>query len=203
MWISGRAPARPRTWTTRAALSQRRSRSSATPAPARDPPVRAASRADTAGQRPSPKAPPGGDPARGPAAAQTQTEQVPALVGRQRVQFVEDDAAQIAEESVAVLVGQQQRQARRGHRICGGRLRWRARRLAGVSLVRASAVMASPISSSFEISADVGRQRLERRNIERVQPLEIRLTSELTSGQKAASVTPPVGAVSADCPPAA
>ena len=128
---------------------------------------------------------------------QTQTEQVPALVGRQRVQLVEDDAAQIAEESVAVLVGQQQRQALR----CGHQDMRRALTLARAAVSRR--VTRPRLGGDgqphlpqrgFEISADVGRQRLERRNIERVQPLEIRLTSEFDQrGQKPRQRLAPTG----------
>ena len=113
---------------------------------------------------------------------------MPALVGRQRVQLVEDYAAQIAEEGVAVLVGQQQRQAlRRGHQDMR-----RVLALAGAAV--GGRVPGPRLSGDgqphlpqrgLEVAADIGRQRLERRDIECVQPLEVRLTGEFDQrGQK-------------------
>ena len=56
-------------------------------------------------------------------------------------------------------------------RICGGVARWRARRLAGVSPVRVSMVMGRPIvlHRARQVAGDVGGQRLQRADIERVQ----------------------------------
>ncbi len=56
-------------------------------------------------------------------------------------------------------------------RISGGSVFWRWRREAGVSPVRVSTRTASPISVNgrLEVARDVDRERLERRDVERVQ----------------------------------
>ena len=55
--------------------------------------------------------------------------------------------------------------------MCGGSRRWRWRLEAGVSPVRVSMRIGRPISATgrFEVARDVDRQRLERRDVERVQ----------------------------------
>ena len=62
-------------------------------------------------------------------------------------------------------------------RICGGRTRWRALRSAGVSPVRVSTRIGSAHlgDRGQQIALHVDRQRLERRDVERVQPVGRRL----------------------------
>ena len=79
-------------------------------------------------------------------------------------------------------------------RICGGRTRWRALRSAGVSPVRVSTRIGRPISldRGQQIALHVDRERLERRDVERVQPV----------GRRARPVRPAsAGSRPASCPP--
>ena len=72
-------------------------------------------------------------------------------------------------------------------RICGGRTRWRALRSDGVSPVRVSTRIGRPISSIGveQVALDVDRQRLQRRDVERVQALG-RLLDQVADGRQEA-----------------
>ena len=88
----------------------------------------------------------------------------------------------------------------------GGCSRWRRRSVGGVSPVRVSMVMASAISRDRrgQVARDVGGQRLQRADIERVQPgARARRAASTSDGRKPASVLPPpVGAISSTLSPA-
>ena len=76
-------------------------------------------------------------------------QQLAALVGDHRVQLVENDAAQVARRCVALSSWLSSKASCSGVviRMLGGSRRWRVRREAGVSPVRVSTVIGSPISA--------------------------------------------------------
>ena len=101
-------------------------------------------------------------------------EQVAALRGDQRMQFVEDHALQRAEQIRRVGGGEQQRELlRRGQqnvgRIAALARALRDRRVAGAGLDPDR--QAHLGDRRFEVARDVDRERLQRRDVERVQAL--------------------------------
>ena len=81
-------------------------------------------------------------------ACKVERQEVAALASSKRVQLIDDDHAERPEQSASVGVGQHQRDLfRRGRRMSGGATRWRWRREGGVSPVRVSRPMGSPISA--------------------------------------------------------
>ena len=95
-----------------------------------------------------------------------------ALGRREGMQLVDDDAAQAGEELLGVGIGQQQRQRfRRGHQQVGRPLALAQpaalRRVAGPALGAHRQLHLG--DRRVEVAADVGRQRLQRRDVERVQ----------------------------------
>ena len=109
-----------------------------------------------------------------PQPRQAQREQIAALGGDQRVQFVEHDAPEVAEQIGRVGAGQQQRQLLgRGEqdvgRIAALALALRGRRVAGAGLDADR--QAHLADRRFEVARDVDGERLQRRDVERVQAL--------------------------------
>src|SRR5581483_1287436 len=106
-------------------------------------------------------------------AREPEREQVAAFRGYQRVQFVEHDAAQAAEQIWRVGAGEDERELLgRGQedvrRIAALALAFRGRRVAGAGL---DADRQPHLGDRLlEIARDVDRQRLQRRDVERVQP---------------------------------
>ena len=102
---------------------------------------------------------------------QAERQQMAALGGDQRMQLVEDDVAQVREEARGVRRGDQQRQLLGRGQQDVGRLsfwRWRlcARRVAGARLDRDR--QAHLVDRLAEVALDVDGQRLQRRDVERV-----------------------------------
>jgi hypothetical protein len=99
-------------------------------------------------------------------------EQIAALRHHQRMQLVEHDALERAEQ--IGRVGEASSSASCSgvvSRMSGGSRRWRWRFEAGVSPVRVSMRIGSPSRRpALEIARDVDRERLQRRDVERVQP---------------------------------
>ena len=100
-------------------------------------------------------------------------EQIAALRRHQRVQFVEHDAAQRAEQERRIGRRQDQRELlRRGQqyvrRIAALALPLRRRRVAGAGLDPDRQLHLG--DRRFEVARDVDGERLQRRDIERVQP---------------------------------
>ena len=109
-----------------------------------------------------------------PKPRQAEREQIAALGGDQRVQLVEHDALEAAEQIGRVGAGEQQRQLlRRGQqdvgRIAALALALRGRRVAGAGLDADR--QAHLADRRFEVARDVDRERLQRRDVERVQAL--------------------------------
>ena len=138
---------------------------------------------------------------------------VMAALGRRKgMQLVDDDAAQAREELLGVGVAQQQRQRfRRRHQQVGRPLALAQapalRRVAGAALGAHRQLHLG--DRQLEVAADVGRQRLQRRDVERVQlalalgmrevlaGLRRRSVSSISDGRNPAKVLPPpVGAIS-------
>ena len=103
---------------------------------------------------------------------QAERQMVPALAGGEGVQLVDDHALQVREELRRIEIGQQQRQRfRRRHQ--------EVRRPLALAQPAALRRVAGPALRAhrqlhlghrlFEVAADVRRQRLERRNVERVK----------------------------------
>ena len=117
---------------------------------------------------------------------QTEREQIAALRGHQRMQLVEDDALERAEQIRRVGGREQQRQLlRRGQqdfrRIAALALALRARRIAGARL---DADRQPHLGDRrFQIARDIDGERLERRDVERVQPA---LAAHVAAGGDAA-----------------
>ena len=103
---------------------------------------------------------------------EAQRQMMAALGGRERVQLVDDDAAQACKESRGVGIAQEQRQ-RLGCRQQDVRRPFALadtpalRRIAGPALGAHRQLHLG--DRHFEVAADVRRQRLERRDVERVQ----------------------------------
>ena len=103
---------------------------------------------------------------------QAERQMMAALGGREGMQLVDDDAAQAGEELLRVGIGQQQRQ-----RL--GRRQQEIRRPFALAHAAALRRVAGPAlgphrqlhlgDRHFEVAADVGCQRLQRRDVERVQ----------------------------------
>ncbi len=105
-------------------------------------------------------------------AREPEREQIAALGGHQRVQFVEHDAAQVLEQQRRVGRGDQQRDLLgRGEQDVGRMAALpralRHRRVAGAGLD--PHVEAHLGHRPLEVARDVDRERLERRDVERVQ----------------------------------
>ncbi len=103
---------------------------------------------------------------------QPEREQIAALRRHQRMQFVEHDAAQRAEQERRVGRGQDQRQLLRRReqdmrRIAALALALRRRRVAGAGLDPDRQLHLG--DRRLEIARDVDRERLQRRDVERVQ----------------------------------
>ena len=102
------------------------------------------------------------------------------------MQLVDDHAAQAGEELRGVGIGQQQRQRfRRGHQEVGRPLALAQaaalRRVAGAAL--GPHRQAHLGDRRLEVAADVGRQRLQRRDVERVQLALALLVGEVAAGE--------------------
>ena len=99
-------------------------------------------------------------------------QQVAALAVGQRVQLIDDDAVEAGEDLIGVVIGQQQRQGLRRGQQHVGRLAPLAlalglRRVAGAGLdLDAEAHVAD---RGAEVALDIDGERLERRDVERVQ----------------------------------
>ena len=109
----------------------------------------------------------------GPEPRQAERQQIAALGGDQRVQLVEHDALQRREQERRVVGRQQQRQLlRRGEqdirRIAPLPLPSRHRRIAGAGLDPDR--QAHLGNRRLQIARDIDRKRLQRRDVERVQP---------------------------------
>ncbi len=95
----------------------------------------------------------------------------------QRMQFVEDDIAQVCKEALRLAIGDQQRQLLgRGEQDVGGRellaLALALRRIAGARLdADGQAHLADRL---HQVALDINRERLERRDIKRVDALKRR-----------------------------
>ena len=105
-------------------------------------------------------------------ARQAERQMMAALGGGEGMQLVDDDAAQARKELLGVGIGQQQRQRfRRGHQQIGRPLALAQppalRRVAGAALGAHRQLHLG--DRHLEVAADVGRQRLERRDVERMQ----------------------------------
>ena len=104
---------------------------------------------------------------------QAEREQIAAFRGHQRVQLIEDHALERTEQIRRVGGGQQQRHLLRRRqqnlrRIAALALALRARRIAGARL---DADRQPHLGNRrFQIARDIDGERLERRNVERVQP---------------------------------
>ena len=103
---------------------------------------------------------------------QAEREQIAALRGDQRMQLVEDDALERAEQIRRVSGGEQQRQLlRRGEqdlrRVAALALALRGRRVAGARLDADR--QAHLGDRRFQVARDIDGERLERRDVERVQ----------------------------------
>ena len=143
---------------------------------------------------------------------QPERQKMPALRCHQRMQLVEHDIAQVLEEAPRIACGDQQRQLlRRGQKDVG------RRQLLSLALVRGRVAGArfdgnrqpDLFHGLGEIALDVDGQRLQRRNVERVDAAMRlpsfrfgRSASSVNEGRNPASVLPaPVGAISStDCP---
>ena len=110
---------------------------------------------------------------------ETERKQIAALRCHQRMQLVEDDAAERAEQERAVGGREQQRKLLRRReqdvrRIAALALALRGRRVAGAGL---DADRQRHLGDRrFEIARDVDRERLERGDVERVQAAALRRT---------------------------
>ncbi len=104
--------------------------------------------------------------------ASPERQEMPAFRRYQRMQLIKDDIAQVLEETARHPWPQISRASCSGvvSNISGGASFCRWRLWAGVSPVRVSSLMPRPISSiGFgKIALNIDGQRLERRNIERV-----------------------------------
>ena len=145
---------------------------------------------------------------------EAEREQVAALGGDQRVQLVEDHAPQAAEQVRRASADASSSASCSGvvSRMSGGSRRWRCRlrrrRVAGARLQpdRQAHLGDRPL----EVARDVDRQRLQRRDVERVEAAALagsgrgqRRRSSTSVGRKPASVLPaPVGAISSTERPA-
>jgi hypothetical protein len=142
---------------------------------------------------------------------QAEREMMAALGGREGMQLVDDDAAQAGEELLGIGIAEQQRQRlRRGHQQVGRPLALAQppalRRVAGPALGAHRQLHLG--DRRLEVAADVGGQRLQGRDVERVQlalalgsarslPARRRSVSSISDGRKPARVLPPpVGAIS-------
>ena len=119
---------------------------------------------------------------------QAERQMMAALAGGEGMQLVDDHALQVREELRRIEIGQQQRQRfRRGHQQVGRPLALAQpaalRRVAGPAL-RAHRQLHLG-HRLFEVAADVRRQRLQRRDVERVQ-----LALPLLVGQVLAGLAP-------------
>ena len=108
---------------------------------------------------------------------QTERQQIAALGHRQRMQFVEHDAPKRAEQIGRIGGGEQQRELlRRGEqnvgRVAALALALGRRRVAGARFQPHRQTHLA--HRDFQVAGDVDRQRLERRDIERVQALAAR-----------------------------
>ena len=108
------------------------------------------------------------------------------------MQLVDDDAAQAGEELLGVGIGQQQRQRfRRRHQQVAAAARAGAG--AGSAACRRCgsrrASAAASRRSALEVAADVGRQRLQRRDVERVQLALALGMREILAGLRRRSVS--------------
>ena len=108
-----------------------------------------------------------------PQPRQTQRQQIAALGGDQRMQLVEHDALQRAEQERRIVGRQQQRQLFRRRqqnirRVAALPLSSRHRRItgAGLDLDRQTHLG----DRRLQIARDIDRQRFQRRDVERVQP---------------------------------
>ena len=114
---------------------------------------------------------------------------VAALGAGERMELVDDDKAQLAEQAGRVLIGNQQREGFRCRQqdvrgIATLTLAARRRRVAGARLQpdRQTHVR----YRRFQVAFDVDRQRLQWRDVERVQPLARRAAGQIDqAGQKA------------------
>ena len=108
---------------------------------------------------------------------QAERQQIAALRGDQRMQFVEHDALERAEQIRRIGGGEQQRELLRRRQQNVGRIAALAlalggRRVAGARLEPDR--QAHLAHRDFQVARDVDRQRLQRRDVERVQALRLR-----------------------------
>jgi hypothetical protein len=126
-----------------------------------------------AGPRPWPTGRRGASPAPGAAAAPAAASADRRASIRPARGFRRRSPAQAGEDARRVVVADSSSARLSGvvSRICGGSARWR-RRAVGVSPVRSSTRIARPAPSTgrAQVAADVGGQRLQRRDVQRVQP---------------------------------
>ena len=121
---------------------------------------------------------------------QPERQQIAALRGDQRVQFVEDDALERAEQIRPVGGGEQQRQLLRRRQQESPADRGAGAAASRPACRRCASRCGSAVPSrraAFQIARDIDGQRLQRRNVERMQAA---LAAHATAERRSASPAP-------------